>query len=123
MILLPLIRLAFAAALCSVEATPKVALPPLRTVRLRVKVEPQESWRTASVTLYDPNGLEMRTSQVWDQSGGAKAARTTQIEWFALPPAEPGIYTVVLTVTTPRKDWGCQAQDRIMVGVEPEGPQ
>jgi len=107
-------------ALCTVSAQPKAAFPPLRSLRAMVRVEPNAEWRTATLTLYDVDGTPLRTSQVWDQNGGIVAPKTTQVEWRSIPAADPGTYTLVLTVTTSREGYGCQAQDRVQV-VGPDG--
>jgi hypothetical protein len=89
---------------CAVEASPRVALPPLRFIRVKVTIEDRGLGR---LELNGPEGLET-ASQV--QAG----PRTTWIEWKNVVLGD-GDYEVDLLTAS-----GCRASARIKVGT-PEG--
>ncbi len=103
--------------LCSVDIGRQKAFLDLRNLyRIKVVIEPSTGWRVATLTLYDAAGVDIRTSQVWDQTGGVPAARTSWVDWRDLPAFEPGDMAIVLRVTTAVLGLGCEARERFHVG-------
>lgn len=109
------IRFGSAKAPCAIEPRPAAAIWPLRYLRTMIEVEPRPDWRTANLDLYDADRLLLRSSLVWDQTGGVLAPRHTLLEWSSLPPSEPGDYLVVLRVSTAQVDSGCDARATVRV--------
>ena len=107
--------------LCSVKVDPAIAFAPVRFVQIKAQVEPHPEWRVATLALLEPDGTVVRVSDIWDQTGGVPAPKTTWVEWRTLALVEPGEYGVVLTVTSPYEGRGCMARSRVVVTVPEVG--
>jgi hypothetical protein len=101
-------RSAEAAPACAVQVLTPSALAPMRYVKLRTIVEPDEKNRGGRVALYGPEGDEETASGIHTDS------RTKQIEWKNLT-LVPGDYQVRLTVDDEMGKARCVATGRIMV--------
>lgn len=92
---------------CAVDVQPVVALAPLRYIRTRVTIEPNDRYRAARLVLVDQTG-HLRSSEV------AFDTRTQWIEWKNVR-LGPAIYAVVLDVYNDLKRIACHAEGRIQV--------
>lgn len=93
-----------AAPQCAVDAQPKLSQAPLRYMRLKVTVEPQEDpVRGATVALVDQDGEVVRSSFL------DMPPRTSWLEWRSIV-VGPGEYVVVVMTTTQ-----CRATQQITV--------
>lgn len=92
---------------CAVDVQPALAVAPLRYVRTRVTIEPDERYRAARLVLVDSGG-HVRSSEV------AFDVRTQWIEWknVRLPAAT---YGVALDVYDQFERVACHAEGRIQV--------
>ena len=93
---------------CKVDAQPRITLPPLRYMRIKVTIERDASARGARLMLLGPDGEETASDLHTD-------VRTQWVEWKNLV-LGAGNYEVVLQVSN-----GCIARSTIQVG-EPDGP-
>ncbi len=84
-----------------------MALAPLRAIRTRVTIEPDDRYRAARLVLVDQRG-HVRSSEV------AFDVRTQWIEWKNLR-LEPAIYAVVLDVFNQFERPVCHAEGRVQV--------
>jgi hypothetical protein len=101
-------RSAEAAPACAVQVLTPAAMAPMRYVKLRTIVEPDEKNRGGRVALLGPEGDEETASGIHTDS------RTKQIEWKNLT-LVPGDYLVRLTVDDEMGKARCVATGRIVV--------
>lgn len=80
---------------CSLRVVPIVSIAPLTYIRIQAVVEPNDTWRSADLTLYDDVSA-LRRSTVFE--GDPPFRRTTQIEWKSLY-LDEGTYVIHLHVS------------------------
>lgn len=95
---------AHSAPACQVNVQPKVALAPVRFLRIKTTIEHDARNRDARLELNGPNGFETGSDLQTD-------VRTRWIEWKNILLVTPGTYEVWLGVNGS----GCQAREQVIV--------
>jgi hypothetical protein len=103
-----LVALMFTAPKCAVDVSPRLSLPPLRHLRTRVTIEPNDRARVARLLLVDDGG-HVRSS-ILDVD-----RRTQWIDWSVS--LGTGEYIVVLDVYNDLDQIACHVEQRIGVGI------
>ena len=93
---------------CAVDVQPKLANAPLRYIRSRVTIEPDDRYRGARLVLVDRTG-HLRSSEI------AFDVRTQWIEWKDVRLGN-ALYAVALDVYDQFGHPACHAEGRIQVG-------
>lgn len=102
-----------AAPACTVSAVPRVSLSPLRYLRVRTVVEPNQLAARVDLALIGPAGL-VTSSLLWERGETEQPPRTTQTEWRHIN-EDDGSYEIVLEVRHTDGSM-CRAVERIRVG-------
>jgi hypothetical protein len=93
---------------CAVNAQPRTTFAPLRYLRTRVTIEPDEEARDARLSLADG-------SESWRSSEVQLGPRTSWIEWRSLD-VPAGEYAVILETFNSVGHLLCRAVQPIIVG-------